>query len=118
MALVRSLKLVLLAAAALYIAVSGLGPALAGMMPMADGHTSAMGINEHRMCLMPVEEHLLAWQDAFRATVQRSDTLPRIVQLVMIPVLGSAILQQVTLAQSRLGMPNGPPRIPRYFHFW
>lgn len=46
MTLTRLLKLVFLATGVLYVAVSSLGQALAGTMPMADGHLSTMTVPE------------------------------------------------------------------------
>ena len=49
MTLTRFLKLVFLAIGVLYVAVSSLGQALAGTMPMADGHLCTMTVPEGRM---------------------------------------------------------------------
>jgi len=92
MALVRSLKLVLLTAAALYIAVSGLGPALTGIMPMADGHACTMGITELRVCPMPVGEHL-GLNPIFRTSRES--------QLLLVLVSSSRRLQTPWAANSR-----------------
>ena len=115
MTLTRFLKLVFLAIGVLYVAVSSLGQALAGTIPMADGHLCTMTVPEDRMCPMPVGEHLFAWKESFRATVPRSITLLNIPQAAAMPVFGSAVLRRVSLVLNSLRTLNGPPGIRSLF---
>ena len=117
MAFLRILKIVSLGTAALYVRVSTVGPSLTKIMPMVNGHACVMRMAEHQMCPMPAGEHLLAWQDAFRAVFQRSTTLLSISLTVKMLLFGSADLRNTAWLQNQARMPSGPPGIHSLFSF-